>query len=465
MTSGRWGKRLHRAVLKFVELELLAPSNSSCYFDVTRVRCEPSTICTMDYQRGDVTPHQACRLISQPPMKSTTPSCSWNTKGMRCDAVGACRPEIWRWALHSLRRKVALLHKALLVVAKVCVQASQSSGHAIESQVWSFLRAVRTLGQRVRALAIPLGEDFAVTARKFARSVKQRSHLMQDALSNLLFLVRYWREMLHNFYAMSLEPRIASFFSSCLAVCATVRFKTTNLLLGMRDGIPKMNPQALGQHCKTVFNSILARKLSRETFKAMVQDVLADTVQVQQDLKQTAVAAVKVPFQRAALTAAAAWTLLKTMCMKNVQALRTARTCPHEHNPQSGAEFSDTRLLMLDSGIVGTASRARKTLVTWSSSVSLALRQGVNVMKEGMVRMRLLLQVVYRAGKRAQLDLAAGLAAELETVDILLGNVDLCVAIPEEEQRMVRMWKFYSPWSAAKTASFLHGRILHQLMV
>ena len=86
-------------------------------------------------------------------------------------------------------------------------------------------------------------------------------------------------------------------------------------------------------------------------------------------------------------------------------------------------------------------------------------------MKEGMVRMRLLLQVVYRAGKCAQLDLAAGLAAELETVDILLGNVDLCVAIPEEEQRMVRMWKFYSPWSAAKTASFLHGRILHQLMM
>ena len=465
MTSGRWGKRLHRAVLKFVELELLAPSNSSCYFDVTRVRCEPSTICTMDYQRGDVTPHQACRLISQPPMKSTTPSCSWNAKRMRCDAVGACRPEIWRWALHSLRRKVALLHKALLVVAKVCVQASQSSGHAIESQVWSLLRTVRTLGQHVRALAIPLGEDFAVTARKFARSVKERSHLMQDALSNLPFLVRYWREMLHNFYAMSLEPRVASSFSSCLALCATVRFKTTNLLLGMRDGIPKMNPQALGQHCKTVFNSILARKLSRETFKAMVQDVLADTVQVQQDLKQTAIAAVKVPFQRAALTAAAAWTLLKTMCMKNVRALRAARACPHEHNPQRGAEFSDTRLLMLDSGIVGTASRARKTLVTWSSSVSLALRQGVNMMKEGMVRMRLLLQVVYRAGKRAQLDLAAGLAAELETVDILLGNVDLCVAIPEEEQRMVRMWKFYSPWSAAKTASFLHGRILHQLMV
>ena len=86
-------------------------------------------------------------------------------------------------------------------------------------------------------------------------------------------------------------------------------------------------------------------------------------------------------------------------------------------------------------------------------------------MKEGMVRMRLLLQVVYRAGKCAQLDLAAGFAAELETVDILLGNVDLCVAIPEEEQRMVRMWKFYSPWSAAKTASFLHGRILHQLMM
>ena len=465
MTSGRWGKRLHRAVLKFVELELLAPSNSSCYFDVTRVRCEPSTICTMDYQRGDLTPHQACRLISQPPIKSTTPSCSWNTKGMRCDAVGACRPEIWRWALHSLRRKVALLHKALLVVAKVCVQASQSSGHAIESQVWSLLRTVRTLGQQVRALAIPLGEDFAVTARKFARSVKERSHLMQDALSNLPFLVRYWREMLHNFYAMSLEPRVASSFSSCLAVCAKVRFKATNLLLGMKDGIPKMNPQALGQHCKTVFNSILARKLSRETFQAMVQDVLADTVQVQQDLKQTAVAAVKVPFQRAALTAAAAWTLLKTMCMKNVRALRTARACPHEHNPQRGAEFSDTRLLMLDSGIVGTASRARKTLVTWSSSVSLALRQGVNGMKEGMVRMRLLLQVVYRAGKRAQLDLAAGLAAELETVDILLGNVDLCVAIPEEEQRMVRMWKFYSPWSAAKTASFLHGRILHQLMV
>ena len=465
MTSGRLGKRLHRAVLKFVELELLAPSNSSCYFDVTRVRCEPSTMCTMDYQKGDLTPHQACRLISQPSMTSTTPSCSWNAKRMRCDAVGACRPEIWRWALHSLRRKVALLHKALLVVAKVCVQASQSSGHAIEFQVWTLLRAVKMLGQHIRVLAIPLGEDFAVTARKFARSVKQRSHLMRDAMSNLPFLVTYWREMLHNFCVMSLEPKVASSFSSCLAVCATVRLKVTNLLLGMRHGIQKMNPQALGQHCKTVFNSISSRKLSRETFKAMVQDALADTVQVQQDLKQTAVAAVKVPFQRASLTAAAAWTLLKTMCMKSLQALRTARACPHEHNPQRGAEFSGARLLMLDSGRVGTASRARKTLVTWSSSVSLALRQGVNVVKEGMVRMGLLLQVVYRAGKRAQRDLAAGLVAELETVDILLGNVDLCVAIPEEEQRMVRMWKFYSPWTAAKTASFLHGRILHQLMV
>jgi hypothetical protein len=44
-------------------------------------------------------------------------------------------------------------------------------------------------------------------------------------------------------------------------------------------------------------------------------------------------------------------------------------------------------------------------------------------------------------------------------------RVDVCVAIPAEQQTPVRPWKIYSPWSVKKTAKVIRAAILRQLMV
>ena len=89
LTAGVVGKRLQRAVMKFVEHELVAPTNSSCYFDFLKMRCEPSAMCNTDYKSGDMTPGQTCRLI--PPevraVASTSNAPAWSGTG----GASSCR--------------------------------------------------------------------------------------------------------------------------------------------------------------------------------------------------------------------------------------------------------------------------------------------------------------------------------------------------------------------------------------
>ena len=68
LTTGVVGKRLKRAVRKFVERELVAPTNSTCYFDPWRMRCEPSSMCTMNSEESDQPDFalgHTCRLTSR----------------------------------------------------------------------------------------------------------------------------------------------------------------------------------------------------------------------------------------------------------------------------------------------------------------------------------------------------------------------------------------------------------------
>jgi len=44
-------------------------------------------------------------------------------------------------------------------------------------------------------------------------------------------------------------------------------------------------------------------------------------------------------------------------------------------------------------------------------------------------------------------------------------SVDICALIPVEKQEVVWRWKYYSPWSAKKTANMIYSKILRQLMV
>ena len=161
-------------------------------------------------------------------------------------------------------------------------------------------------------------------------------------------------------------------------------------------------------------------------------------VRAKERLRDTAVAVLTMSWHRAVQIGANTYNA-------RMRSFRAARTCPHEYALKYVSPLStDT----VDS-VVRALDDARK----WIVQASFASWRAAILLKEALVRMC-----------HYGIEGLERIEAELDSTP-QHRKVDLCVAIPREEQKPAQSWKFYSAWSAKKTASIIHQRIVRQLMV
>jgi hypothetical protein len=165
LTSGMVGKRLNDALYKFVERELIAPTNSPCYFDFLHMRCEPSAMCNLEYQKGDITPAQACRLI--PPEsraavsaydKDAPAACTWNSQQWRCEQGGACHPEVWRWVHRGLQRHFFVLRRLISLGTVALFTANAAACQSLRIHATA-------AGKRANAMLVRLAHQLRLRER------------------------------------------------------------------------------------------------------------------------------------------------------------------------------------------------------------------------------------------------------------------------------------------------------------
>ena len=485
-TKGVVGKRLYRAVLKFVERELVAPTNSTCYFDLARVRCEPSSMCSMDYQSWDVTPSRACRLISSPSAEPTSvaPACSWNGRLLRCEQEGRCHPEVWRWAGRVTKRHVWRARR----LSSICAISLYTS---VFANVNTLRIKARAEYERLHTFAVALAEDVEIARRRLARS-------MQKLYADTKIAVEK--------HARSCRNRLAAWHCSAVAWHHGVLAPGLEIAMSNGAGIAarlrsQLTPEKMEQHLRvisrslqrTAHTSVGSAKMWFSTAKRMLAERVAQVKHAALDLQralvqldrsqietgakrlqvatlaasQRAVQAFHVALKRAqdagkrsARDLSVAWrkvaskaaeksaylaASLNSTCTKGIMHLRAARACPYEWVPGQGSVNSDALVNIV-----------RVPVHHWRVWRLLARQAIMNAVQS--------LRSQYKHAREVSTRILEEVEVELESAADRR-SVDICALIPVEKQEVVWRWKYYSPWSAKKTANMIYSKILRQLMV
>ncbi len=467
LSKGVLGKRLQRAVLKFVKQHLLAPANSSCFFNILQMRCEPSAMCHMDHQKGDLTPWQSCRLISK--AESTEPGapCRWDSAQLRCEQRGVCRPDVWRWARRGLRRRVL---RGLLWagrVRRVLEYMSTVSLVAIMTPMRSKdLGQNRFLSKLSPALLtdslVQIREQFARVSRRLLvhiRNLSEDPSTLLDEMHTSFNNMVVW-------HRVAVKPRLKRAFNRCrhLAVlCSSTlgdvseqhRLKVAEMVQGLAA-----TSNATFHALKTFLASVpgqLAYRSAQLFQSTWDLDPIRDRMgSVKLSAAKAACGALngtQAALQRAGhhistvRYSARRWKCYAIAAYRRiVKILRAAGACPCEYVPSRGMTVT------MSPTAARFFAKATTFLGKYTTHARASSRRLAGFLHETQAQLDGLRQQASRE-----------IEAEINT--IVSDHNELCEPIPAEEQGLLPSWQFYSPYSAKKTASKIYGRILHQIMI
>jgi len=472
LAKGVLGKRLRRAVLNFVKHHLLAPANSSCYFNALQMRCEPSAMCYMDRRKGDLTPWQSCRLIPKAESSEPGAPCWWDSAQLRCEQRGMCHPDVWRWARRGLRRRVL---RGLLWAGRarrVLEYLSTVSLAAILTFVRSKdLGAHCFLGSFSPAhLADNIAQFRQQCARSSRRLLVHIRNLFRDP-STLLDEIHTSFNSMVVWYRVAVEPPVKRGLIKCLrlaALCSSTlsevaeqgRLRVAAMVRGLNATF-KATFRALKTSLASVSGQLVYRSTQMFNSTCDLDHIMDRMGSMKLSAAQAASGALngtKAALQRAGHHIS---TVRSTASLKNgaqrwkghmitayrkvINVLRASGACPCEYVPSRGIPVS----------MSPTAARffAKTTTLMgkWTRHVGASLRRTARLLRDKQAQL---------SGLRQQ----ASLEIEAEIDEIISSYNSLCVPIPAEEQGLRSSWQFYSPFSAKKTASKIYGRILHEIM-
>ena len=460
LTSGVIGKRLNGALLKFVERELVAPTNTTCYFNVANLRCEPSSSCHMDYQAGDLTPSQACRLISTPIIEpySGVQACSWNSRLLRCDQQGVCHPDVWRWARRGLRRYRWRAHK----LYSLCRATLHAAG-------LSYTRALGINGVAAGKLVQGLAQDASLGVRRGVRSSKAVALFVTTRLGEHK---RSLETRLAAWHKSALAPKLKNLTTRSLAHLERIR---SHFLVGLRQRVHVFLVDT--KHTMQQLSKLSAKERFEMVKCAMVKRVAQ--LGRATALLRAARARLHVP-DRADVDGALQRTRGALVGALDRSLARAETAGRHAAHVLSEAWFgvgsrtiqlsTRAKLLVMSSfySVAVTLSAASASLLP---AVRKAAEKAVQRVHGSSVYLVVASRRVAERLQRQYAEVGAMCQRVLQQVEVELDStahherVDVCVAIPAEQQTPVRPWKFYSPWSVKKTAKAIRGAILRQLMV
>jgi len=522
LTTGVMGKRLKRAVRKFVERELVAPSNSTCYFDPWRVRCEPSTMCTLNSEerdQPDFAHGHTCRLTSSQSSApaSLAPACSWDSNLLRCEQEGKCHPEVWRWAGREMKRRLWRARRL-----------SSIFGAALYTSALAMVNTLRIKGhvayKRLRTFAVALAEDTQIARRRFWRSMRKLyaeakiavgsacevGDEIQDEQSHLAA----WRCSAIAWHRGVLAPMLERSMTKGAAIAAQLRSQVHKLS---------------GQLKRKAQEFVCSVKMWRSTTESMLIKMVAQVKHAVSDLHRTlsemdrsqieagarhlkvatiaashkvvsasrvALKRVKDASQRKALELSVAWrevasrtlekskywaSSLVSTCRKGIMCLCAVSLplYPSELRPSvdrscGPCEWVRTHANGGRDALVNGLRRMQSVLEPKPFGVSGLCSSGMSVLERGCtfsVHAREAIKNAVQSLRAQYKHLREMGVRVLEEVEVELDSatdrqkVDVCAPIPIEKQVVVWRWKYYSPWSAKTTADIIHGEILRQLMI
>jgi len=484
LTSGALGKRLDRAVLAFVMRELVAPSNATCYFDFLPMRCEPSAMCHLDYQKGDMTPNQACRLITVQKLSavekvSADRACRWNSSRLRCENAGVCHSEVWRWVRRELQRRTWFVKR----LSKLYLVTTYKTSLAA-------FKMVETMGlaaaKRTRVLVAAVAKDLSIILRRAARLVRHLMLKMKDPKAfrqELQATINSYTSFVAAWCRQHIVPLTKPVFTKYSDLLMRFVFKASTAARQHTQNLTTMVESV--KHSATGFITVYSTQIARGCSKDAITMHVANVQRATRALCRT--------------ISELDWDQVKS----SGQQLKKAAV----------ASIADTRVVA--TGIaLGLDSMRRRVLLTtldtskrWKrmlNAVKIAYHKGIVEIREAreccckLVPMRgastILGPAVRKLGDKVMLRLrrwrlrvrerctdalmwlgAKGALVHLQGLafwkqlhierDSALESLDLCVAIPEETRASMQSWQFYSMWSVQKTAAFIRGRILQQLVV
>ena len=535
LTTGVVGKRLKRAVRKFVERELVAPTNSTCYFDPWRMRCEPSSMCTMNSEESDQPDFalgHTCRLTSSPSSVPTSlaPACSWDSNLLRCEQEGKCHPEVWRWAGREARRRLWRARRL-----------SSIFGAALYTSALAVVNTVRIKGhlpyKRLRTFAVALAEDAQIAQRRFWRSMRKLyaeakiavgsacevGDEIQDEQSHLAA----WRCSAIAWRRGVLAPMLERSMTKGAAIAAQLGSQLTPEKV--EQEVHELSGKLSGQLKRKAQEFVGSVKMWRSTTESLLIKMVAQVKHAVSDLHRTlsemdrsqieagarhlkvatiaashkvvyasrvALKRVKDASQRTALELSVAWrevasrtletskywaSSLESTCRKGIMCLCVVSLplYPSELRPSvdrscGPCEWVPTHANGGSDALVNGLRRIWRVLEPKPCGVSGLCSSGTSVLTRGRTFSALAREAIKNAVQslRAQYKHLREMGVQvLEEVEVELDStpdrqkVDVCVPIPVEKQVVVWRWKYYSPWSAKKTADIIHGEILRQLMI
>ena len=136
---------------------------------------------------------------------------------------------------------------------------------------------------------------------------------------------------------------------------------------------------------------------------------------------------------------------LNSTCTKGIMHLRAAGACPYEWVPGQANVNGDALVNVM-----------RVPVHHWRVWRVLARQAMMDAVQSLRSQYKLAREVITRILEEVEAELES--AADRQMLDI-------CAPIPVEKQAVVWRWKYYSPWSAKKTANVIYSKILRQLMV
>lgn len=468
LTSGPMGKKLDRAVLKFAKNELVAPSNDSCSFDFLQMRCEPSAMCNLDYQKGDMTPGQACRLISTmvPAKASAAPvktGCSWNNAQLRCENNGECHPEIWRWVRRELRRRTWFVRRLSKLYLVTMYTSSLTALKTVSIQA-------RAAAKRARVVAAALAQDFSLGMRRTLRLARQLLLKMKDPKS--------FREELQ----ATVNPytsRLAAWHRTIVPMTKPVLTKCSDHIMhvGSKLSIVAREKQTQLKVAVKAFKKSAANLITGHSLAKTVEQVMRTTFSLRrtsfelnwdqvnitgQQLKIAAVAAFRdtqVAAKNAAHRLDAIWHRVVLTTFETLRRwrhlLKDAKTA-YNRGVVAEAEGLDAMCratAALSPALLKLGEQALQRVRCWYQRVRDRFTGAVTWLGAKGVQLRVL-----------GLEFLKDLKDELDRTEDH-EKVDFCVAIPAVKRASVRSWQVYSKLSAKKTASLIRDSIVHHLMV